>query len=81
MPCFILLVLLFFPIYTRILIKDGIRCVMVSVLISTAVHRNFEFLSEQAKLLGIGICCFYYKDTTLKSKRKDWLARNHDTVS
>ena len=29
----------------------------------------------------IGICCFSAKHAALRRKRKDWLARNHDTVS
>ena len=29
----------------------------------------------------IGICCFSAKHAALRRKRKDWLARNQDTVS
>ena len=57
--------------------------VMVSVFASIAVDCRFEYelLSGQTKIYKIGICCFFSMYTTLRCKRKDWLARNQDNVS
>ena len=55
--------------------------VMVSVLASSAVDREFEPRSGQTKDYKIGICCFSAKHTALRRKSKDWLARNQDNVS
>ena len=55
--------------------------VMVSVLASCAVDRGFDPLSGKTKDYKIGICCFSAKHATLRTKSKDWLARNQDNVS
>ena len=54
---------------------------MVSVLASSAVDRGFEPWSGQTKDYEIGICCFSAKHVALRSKSKDWLARNQNNVS
>jgi hypothetical protein len=54
---------------------------MVSVLAPSAVDRGFEPRSGQTKDYKISICCFSLKQAPLKSKNKDWLARNQDHVS
>ena len=53
---------------------------MVSVLASSVVNRGFEPWSGQTKY-KIGICCFSAKHAALRSKSKDWLARNQNNVS
>jgi len=35
----------------------------------------------QTKDYKIGICCFSAKNAALRSKSKDWLARNQNNVS
>ena len=55
--------------------------VMVSVLASSAVHREFEPRSGPIKNYKIGICCFSAKHAALRRKNKDWFARNQDNVS
>ena len=54
---------------------------MVSVLASSAVDRGFDPRSGQTKDYEIGICCFSAKHAALRSKSKDWLARNQNNVS
>ena len=54
---------------------------MVSVLASVAVGRGFEPWSGQAKDYKIGICCFFAEHAALRSKSKDWLTRNQNSVS
>jgi hypothetical protein len=54
---------------------------MVSVLTSSAVDRGFEPRSGQTKDCKIDICCFSAKHAALRSKSKDWLARNQNNVS
>jgi hypothetical protein len=54
---------------------------MDSVLASSVVDRGFEPLSGQNKDYKIGICCFSAKPAALRSKSKDWLARNQNNVS
>ena len=54
---------------------------MVSVLASSAVDRGFDPRSGQTKDYEIGICCFSAKHPALRSKSKDWLARNQNNVS
>ena len=54
---------------------------MVSVFASSTVVRGFEPRSGQTKEYKIGICCFSTKHEALKSKSKDWLARNQKNVS
>ena len=55
--------------------------VMVSVLVSSTVDREFEPWSGQTKHYKICICCFSAKHAALKKKSKDWLAQNRDNVS
>ena len=53
-----------------------------SVLVSSAVDREFEPQSGETEAdYEIGICCFYAKHTALRGKSKDLLARNQDNVS
>ena len=52
--------------------------VMVSVL---AVDRWVDPRSDQTKNYEIGICCFSAKHAALRSKSKDWSARNQNNVS
>ena len=54
---------------------------MVNILASSVVDRGFEPRSGQTKDNKIGICCFSAKRETLRSKNKEWLARNQDNVS
>ena len=54
---------------------------MVSVLASSAVVRAFEPRSGQTKDYQIGVNWFSAKHAALRSKSKDWLARNQDNVS
>ena len=61
-------------------IGNRIGSVMVSVLALSAVDRGFEPRSGQTKY-KIGICCFSVKHAALRSKSKDWLARNQNNVS
>ena len=51
------------------------------MLTSSAVDHRFESWSGQTKDYKICICCFSAKHTALRSKSKDWLARNQDNVS
>jgi len=51
------------------------------VLSTTVVDRGFEPRSGQTKDYEIGICCFSDNQAALRSKGKDWLARNQDNVS
>ena len=62
-------------------VYNRISGVMVSVLESSAVNREFEPRSGQTKDYKIGICCFFTKHATLRRKSKDWLARNQNNVS
>ena len=56
--------------------------VMVSVLASSAVDREFEQRSSQTKDYNIGNCCLSgAKHAALRSKSKDWLAQNRNNVS
>jgi hypothetical protein len=57
---------------------DGI---MVSKLASSAVDGGFKCQSDKTKDYEIGICCSSAKHTELRSKSKDWLARNRNNVS
>ena len=50
--------------------------IMVSVLVSNVVDREFETRSGQTKDYKINICCFSAKNVALRRKSKDWLARN-----
>ena len=57
--------------------------VVVSMLSSNVEDRVFEPQSGQTNnyITLVGICCLFAKHTLLRSKRKDWLTRNHDYVS
>jgi hypothetical protein len=55
--------------------------VMVSVLESSSVDREFELRSGQTKDYEIGICFFCVLHATLRCKSKAWLTRNQDNVS
>ena len=46
---------------------------MVSVIVSSAVDREFEPRLGQTKDYEIGICCFSGKHPALRRKNKDWL--------
>ena len=63
------------------MIEVRIDGAMVSVLASSVVDRGFEHRSGQTKDCKIGICCFSAKHAAFRRKRKDWLARNQDSVS
>ena len=55
---------------------------MVIMLASSVVYRGVELRSGETKDYEIGICCFYAKVAALlRSKSKDWLARNQNNVS
>ena len=54
---------------------------MVSVLASSALDLGIEPCCGQTKDYKIGICCFSAKHAALRSKSKDWLARNRNNVS
>jgi hypothetical protein len=54
---------------------------MVSVLSSSVVDYGFELRSGHTKYYEIGICRFSAKYAALRSKSKDWLARNQNNVS
>ena len=55
--------------------------VMVSMQALSGVDCELEPRLGQSKDYKIGICCFFDKHATLRSKSKDWLARNQDNVS
>ena len=60
-----------------------INCIcgaMVSMITSSSIDRGFEPWFDQTKDYKIGICCFFPKHAVLRSKSKDWLARNLDIV-
>jgi hypothetical protein len=54
---------------------------MVSVLASSMVDRGFEPRSYRTKVYTIGMCVFSAKDTSVRRKSKDWLARKQENVS
>ena len=62
-------------------VANRIGSVMVAVLASSAVDREFEPRSGQTKDHIIGICCSSTKHAALSRKSKDWLARNQENVS
>ena len=65
--------------YNNMWLHNHIGGVMVSVFVSSAVERGFEPRSSQTK--DYKICCFSAKHAVLRSKSKDWLARNQNNVS
>ena len=60
---------------------NRISGIMVSMLASSVVGCGFEPRSGQTKDYKIGICCFSATQAALRSRRKDWFARNQDNVS
>jgi hypothetical protein len=54
---------------------------MVTMVASSALDRGFEHRSGQTKDYKIGMCCFSAKQSALRRKSKDWLARNQNNVS
>ena len=54
---------------------------MASVLASSVEICGSEPRSGQTKDNKLGICCFSAKHASLKSKSKDWLARNQNNMS
>ena len=54
--------------------------VMVGVLASSKVNREFQPQLGQTKDYQIGICCFSAKHAALRRNSKDWLAWNQDNV-
>ena len=57
---------------------NRISDVMVSVLASSVVDREFEHSSGLTKDHNIGICCFSVKHAALRRRIKDWLSQNQD---
>ena len=55
--------------------------VLVSTFTSITVNCGFRLRTGQNQRLLNAICCFSAKHAALKSKSKDWLARNQDNVS
>ena len=53
--------------------QNSIGNVMVNLLASSAVDREFEPRSCQTKDNKIGIYCLFTKHAALKSKNKGWL--------
>ena len=51
---------------------------VVSLLTLSAVDHGFEPWSCQTKDYKIGICCFSAEHAALRSKSKDWSARNQN---
>jgi hypothetical protein len=60
--------------------RTAIDGVLVSVIASSVVDREFELRSGQTKNYKIGMCSFSDRPATLRRKNKDWLARNQDNV-
>ena len=60
----------------KYLMLNSIEDVKVSVLVSSVVDHWFKPQSAQTKNYDIDICCFSANHTALRSKSKDWLARN-----
>jgi hypothetical protein len=62
----------------KLSIKIGVYGVMFA---SSVVDRGFKPWSGQTKDYKVGMCCFSTKHAALRSKSKDWLARNQNNVS
>jgi len=63
-------------------VTNRISGVMVSMLASSLVYQGFVPQSGQTKDYEIGMCCFSaIKHAALRTKSKEWLARNQDYVS
>ena len=54
---------------------------MVRVLASSVVYHGLETRLGQIKDYEIGIYCYSVKHVALRSKNKDYLARNQNNVS
>jgi hypothetical protein len=54
---------------------------MASVLASSVVYHGFQPRMGQTKDYKIDMCYFSAKRTALRSKSKDWLARNQNNAS
>ena len=50
----------------------------ISIIVWSTVDRGFKPQSGQTKDYKIGMCCLSAKYAVLRSKRKDWLARNQE---
>ena len=61
--------------------KNHTSIVMISVIASSVVDREFESRLGQTKDYKIGICCFSIVHSALKGKSEDWLVRYHNNVS
>jgi hypothetical protein len=68
-------------LYQLLIYMNHFGGVMVIVLASSAVDREFEPRSGQTKHYQIGIFCFSTKHAALSRNSKDWLARNRDNMS
>jgi hypothetical protein len=65
---------------SSVLFCNRIGGVIISVLALYVVDHGFEPWLGQIKDYEIGICCFSTKHAALRSKSKDWLARNQNNV-
>ena len=54
--------------------------VVVNMITSSTVYHRIDPRSGQSKDYDIGICCNSVKHTALRSKIKDWWARNPNIV-
>jgi hypothetical protein len=62
-------------------LSNQVGDVMVSVFAYSVVYRGLKPWSGQTKDYTIGMYCFSAKHAALRSKTKDWLARNQNNVS
>ena len=67
--------------HQNLLLSNQVGDVMVSVFAYCVVDRGFKPWSGQTKDYKMGMCCFLTKNAALRSKSKDWLARNRNNVS
>ena len=51
-----------------------------SMLALSVVDHGFELRDQIKPKTEFGFCCFLAKHTALRSKSKNWLARNRDNV-
>ena len=51
------------------------------VIVTMLILIHSKVTPGQTKDYNIGICCFFAKHTTLRTKSKDWLAWNQDNLS
>jgi hypothetical protein len=59
-------------------LRNSLCGIMVIMLTLSVVDHGFNDKSDQTKDYKIDICCFSVKHTALRSKSKEWLARNQD---